>query len=316
MEEKCACSPQRTCALCEGTKVARPPASTPAQVLFGDPDARLSSCLFPSLDDATLIRLGRCQECGIVFRRYAPTNASLLYLTRCNEHQDANTWVVEKEFSIQGLTLIPDWLSETEEVQITLALDTPPSEGREGWVPSQSGRRKQHFGPTANFKKRKLKLKENYVGIPAELVPIVHRLDTVPELKDDRIPFQVAEVASLEYLADQGSNIDPHIDDTWVWGPRIAGICTGCDCVMSFVTCSPTKTEQVVELQVLLPNRCFFILDGDARYRWLHGIRRGALFGKRRVSLTIRELTQAILTSHQELAADIIRLAQTPLPVQ
>jgi alkylated DNA repair protein alkB family protein 4 len=316
MEEKCACGPHRSCALCDGIKVSKPPASTPAQVLLGDPEARLSSCLFNPLDDVTLIRLGRCQQCGILFRYVGPLNAALLYLCRCEEHLDNGIWLVEKEFRIQGLTLIPDWLSETEETQITLALDTPPSEGREGWIPSQSGRRKQHFGPTANFKKRKLKLKEGYQGIPVELVRLIHRLDTVAELKDDRIPFQVAEVASLEYLAEQGSNIDPHIDDTWVWGSRIAGICTGCDCVMSFVTCSTTKNEQVVELQLLLPNRCLFIIDGDARYRWLHGIRRGAVLGKRRVSLTIRELTDAILTSHQELAGEIIRLAQTPLPGQ
>ena len=49
-----------------------------------------------------------------------------------------------------GLSLIKNFISESEEDELLKHLIAD-----EGWKPSQSGRRKIDFGPSANFKKKK-----------------------------------------------------------------------------------------------------------------------------------------------------------------
>ncbi|RCN47994.1 hypothetical protein ANCCAN_05933 [Ancylostoma caninum] len=59
---------------------------------------------------------------------------------------------------INGLMVVHDLLSESEEADIMEMID-----GVE-WVLSQSGRRKQDYGPKVNFKHKKVKT-ETFVGI-------------------------------------------------------------------------------------------------------------------------------------------------------
>ena len=51
-----------------------------------------------------------------------------------------------------GIELYPNFISVEEEQKVLRDLDKVP------WDVSQSGRRKQNYGPKANFKKRKVKL--------------------------------------------------------------------------------------------------------------------------------------------------------------
>uniref|UniRef100_A0A1I7X6I6 Phage protein n=1 Tax=Heterorhabditis bacteriophora TaxID=37862 RepID=A0A1I7X6I6_HETBA len=52
---------------------------------------------------------------------------------------------------IEGLTLVTDFLSGSEENYLMDMID------QVNWVQSQSGRRKQDYGPKVNFKQKKLK---------------------------------------------------------------------------------------------------------------------------------------------------------------
>ena len=91
------------------------------------------------------------------------------------------------------------------------------------WAISQSGRRKQNFGPKANFRQRKLK-NGNFNGFPLSTRFIQQRLREVPILSD----FQTIEQCSLEYEPSKGASIDPHVDDCWIWGERVVTVnCLG-----------------------------------------------------------------------------------------
>lgn len=79
------------------------------------------------------------------------------------------------------------------------------------WDGSQSGRRKQNFGPKTNFKKQKLRI-GSFRGFPSLSQFIQERLNTIPLLAN----FQTIEQCSLEYNPEHGACIEPHIDDCWV----------------------------------------------------------------------------------------------------
>lgn len=91
------------------------------------------------------------------------------------------------------------------------------------WDISQSGRRKQNFGPKTNFKKKRMK-PGAFQGFPKFSQFIQTRLRTVPLLSD----YQSIEQCSLEYPPERGASIEPHIDDCWVWGERVVTVnCLG-----------------------------------------------------------------------------------------
>ncbi|XP_045597433.1 alpha-ketoglutarate-dependent dioxygenase alkB homolog 4 [Procambarus clarkii] len=109
-----------------------------------------------------------------------------------------------------GIKVILDFISEEEEKFLLTQIDEIP------WDSSQSGRRKQNYGPKCNFKKRRVRT-ETFVGYPAYTKFIQDRFNTV----DILCGFQTVEQCSLDYPAERGASIDPHIDDCWIWGERI-----------------------------------------------------------------------------------------------
>ncbi len=98
------------------------------------------------------------------------------------------------------------------------------------WDLSQSGRRKQNFGPRANFKKRKSKV-GSFAGFPVCTKFIQDRFLTVPEYLGD---YRTVEQCSIEYKPETGSCIEPHIDDVWIWGERIVQLNLLSDSVLTF----------------------------------------------------------------------------------
>merc|ERR1719350_1473481 len=91
-----------------------------------------------------------------------------------------------------GLMVIQDFLSLEEESKLVSDLDCLP------WDPSQSGRRKQNFGPRANFKKRKTKV-GNFCGFPEVTRFVQQRFAEVDILEDYKpVEQRFAEVDILE----------------------------------------------------------------------------------------------------------------------
>ncbi|KAJ1530553.1 hypothetical protein ONE63_005441 [Megalurothrips usitatus] len=129
-----------------------------------------------------------------------------------------------------GIFIKMDWLTEEEEKKLVTGMDEMP------WDISQSGRRKQNFGPKCNFKKRKMKLGD-FNGFPSFSKFVQDKFSDVPILEG----YLTIEQCSLEYDPSKGASIDRHIDDCWVWGERIVTVNLLSDSVL---TMTPYNGEE------------------------------------------------------------------------
>lgn len=205
----------------------------------------------------------------------------------CNDCQLA--WVSENlqnhpfhsgmKMIFPGVHIIENFISENEELNLINSINSSK------WIDSQSGRRKQDFGPKVNFKKRKIKISA-FSGLPAYSEMMYHRMKTLEVLKN----FLPVEMCNLEYDPVRGSAIDPHFDDFWLWGERLVTINMLSDTVMSM----NNEKNPFVEVNIPLPRLSLVILYGEARYDWKHSIKRENILSKR-IAITFRELTSEFL---------------------
>ncbi|KAK9412438.1 alpha-ketoglutarate-dependent dioxygenase alkB 4 [Crotalus adamanteus] len=171
-------------------------------------------------------------------------------------------------FEFPGVFLLEDFINTDEEYQMVELMD------QSIWKPSQSGRRKQDYGPKVNFKKQKMKA-GNFSGLPSFSKEIVARMRKYPILES----FSPVEQCNLDYDPERGSAIDPHWDDWWLWGERL---------------------------------RSLVVLSGPARYQWKHAIYRNHI-KSRRVCITFRELTAEFSLGGEqaELGKNLLDIALT-----
>eukprot|EP00760_Papus_ankaliazontas_P011341 PhM_4_TR14723/c0_g1_i1/m.78805/K10766/ALKBH4; alkylated DNA repair protein alkB homolog 4 len=191
---------------------------------------------------------------------------------------------------VSGLLLLKDALTEEEEALIVKEYDSRP------WSLSQSGRRKQDYGPKVNFKSKKAKWDDQCLTIPDFMQPFLRRaVDRIPVLEG----FHAAELIALEYTQERGAHFDPHWDDMWAWGPRILGISLLGDVKIVF-----TKGEDAA-VEVCVPRRSFFVMSGESRYVWQHGIPASGV-PERRLSMTVRELGEGLIRDFPKVAAKML----------
>lgn len=217
-----------------------------------------------------------------------------------------------------GVFIDLDFISAEDESQLMLGIDTIIP-----WDLSQSGRRKQNFGPKCNFKKNRLKLGD-FKGFPRFTQFVQHKFADYPILRD----FQTIEQCSLEYDPARGASIDPHVDDCWIWGERIITVNLLSDSVLTMtynrqpdrynlncvrdypavVSASSISTRSACPYRVQpfirghvypivripMPRRSLLVMYGAARYDWAHEILREDIVA-RRVCLAYREFTPPYL---------------------
>lgn len=224
-----------------------------------------------------------------------------------------------------GVYIKLDFLSREEASALMKSLDDLP------WEASQSGRRKQNFGPKCNFKKRRLRVGE-FNGFPCNTRFIQEtKFPLEPWLKD----FQTVEQCTLEYDPNRGASIDPHIDDCWVWGERIVTVNVLGDSVLTmtpylgstekynledvrkyapksyekFFRLNEQSTQEDSVFRLPMPQGSLMILYGAARYKWEHCVLRDDITS-RRVCLAYRELTPPYLENPSEEVEEILRRAK------
>ncbi|XP_006641020.2 alpha-ketoglutarate-dependent dioxygenase alkB homolog 4 [Lepisosteus oculatus] len=193
---------------------------------------------------------------------------------------------VQESFPFPGVLLWENFVSEAEEQELVSAMD------RDAWRDSQSGRRKQDFGPKVNFKKRRVRL-GGFSGLPPCSRELVRRMGRAPLLGG----FQPVEQCNLDYSPQRGSAIDPHLDDAWLWGERL----------VTLNLLSPTVLTMSREragaggvwVLVPLPRRALLALYGEARHQWEHAVRRQDI-RDRRVCVTFRELSAEFLSGGEQ----------------
>lgn len=233
-----------------------------------------------------------------------------------------------QSLSYDGVYIDTNFLSNNEESMLVKYIDKLP------WNLSQSGRRKQNFGPKCNFKKRKLQLGD-FKGFPLFSKFVQDKLQNVPVLNG----FQTVEQCFLEYRPETGAAIDPHIDDCWIWGERIVTVNLlsdtvltmtynkllnkyNLDCVEEYGLVGNTNiTSHVLEpnyfeheypiVRIPLPRRSLLVLYGPARYKWEHQILREDI-SNRRLCIAYREFTPSYLPNgkNYEISKSILKNAK------
>lgn len=147
---------------------------------------------------------------------------------------ESDSWKVHpnhegESLKFPGVKVILNFISEEEEKKLMTQIDEIP------WDLSQSGRKKQNYGPKCNFKKQRVRT-ENFCGYPAFTKFIQDRFSSVDILER----FQTVEQCALDYCVERGASIDPHIDDCWIWGERIPTVSMLSDSVLTmrkFLAC-------------------------------------------------------------------------------
>lgn len=205
-------------------------------------------------------------------------------------------------FPFPGVFLQENFISAEEEKELIRGID------ENAWNESQSGRRKQDFGPKVNFKKRKVRV-GSFSGLPALSQKLILRMHKQPTLAG----FQPVEQCNLDYNPQRGSAIDPHLDDSWLWGERLVTInmLSSTTLTMSLDRGLPELgLSEEVQVAVHLPRRSLVVLYGETRHRWKHAIHREDV-SERRVCSTYRELSAEFLPGGQqaELGAQLLNIA-------
>ena len=197
-------------------------------------------------------------------------------------------------FNFFGVEIIPNFITSIEENQLVSEIDCGE------WKDSQSGRRKQDYGPKVNFKKQKIKL-TTFTGLPPYISQVVKKINNITFLKN----FNVVEQCNLEYVPERGSHIEPHFDDDWLWGEHLVTLNLLSDTWFTMTypnrelcNLQPIKfkasgimepifdkftaelfTQKSVNLndvkvKIPLQRRSLVILKGPARHAWKHAIER------------------------------------------
>ncbi len=185
-------------------------------------------------------------------------------------------------FKIEGLTLLPEFITKTEENRLLNNID-------EQFWSTQLKRRVQHYGYRYDYKARTIS-ENSYLGaLPSWIDFAIFRIS------EQKIFNKSVDQAIInEYRPGQG--IAPHIDCVPCFADTIASLSLGSTCQMAF-----TQVETEDKAILTLPPRSLLILRDDARYKWRHAIpaRKSDLINgartlrDRRVSVTFRQVNRS-----------------------
>ncbi len=117
------------------------------------------------------------------------------------------------------------------------------------------------------------------------------------------------ELCNLRYEVDRGACIDPHFDDSWLWGNRLVTINLLSNTILTLHPGVDVNLPSNCEVYLPLSRRSIVILSDDSRYKWMHSVKKSHIKDTR-VAITLRELSQEF-KKKSELRDSIERLALT-----
>ncbi|KAL4001873.1 hypothetical protein ACH3XW_1135 [Acanthocheilonema viteae] len=197
---------------------------------------------------------------------------------------------------VTGLNVVINFLTETEEMNLVEVID------KTDWALSQSGRRKQDYGPRVNFKHKKIKM-DRFVGMPSYIDLILNRMNSISS--DLFGSYQPFELCNLEYRDDRWSTIEMHYDDTWIWGERL--ICVN---LLNKSVLTYSNDEKQFIIYVPLSRRTMVCMSDEIRYSWKHAVFPEHIHG-RRIALTMREPSAAFKEGgelYEKFGRELMRL--------
>ncbi|CAH8516633.1 unnamed protein product [Heterobilharzia americana] len=234
----------------------------------------------------------------------------------------------ENSFLFPGVEVIHNFIDEAEEAMLIDSIDG------QRWFLSQSGRKKQDYGPKVNFKRQKVHI-GNFTGLPAYCKFLITRYNNRLKQSTFQSEFLPVELCNLEYESIRGACIAPHYDDSWLWGDRLVTVnLCGSTCLTFTLPTNgfigeindeikrihssvPENTlTDAFCVRVPLHRRSLIVVSGPARYLWQHEIRRSDI-PTRRVAMTFRELSGLFtpnspnLTKEQVIGKQLLEIAST-----
>ncbi|GAB6028624.1 alkB, alkylation repair 4 [Chamberlinius hualienensis] len=255
MDRKCGCKGMRSCLVCE----------------TADRTKEMKEKL--QFEATSFVVCPRCRSVAVGWE------------VRSDDHECFHSETpppVDIQEVMTGIQIIQDFVKSDEEQTLLTNMEQFP------WTQSQSGRVKQDFGPKVNFKKQKIRL-ESFEGFPKYMHFVSERFKDVQFLQD----FRPVELCNLRYIPERGSAIDPHLDDNWLWGPRLVTLNLASATVITLLS-PPTNSD-----------------DGIARNLWEHAIFREDIKSLR-VAITWRELSREFTFGGQQesLGTQLLNRAQ------
>lgn len=187
----------------------------------------------------------------------------------------------QKDFpEIDGLKYIENFISLSDQKTLLEEID------KEIWLQDLK-RRVQHYGYKYDYKRRNIDISLKVGELPLWANELIAKFR-----KSKLISFPPDQLIVNEYLPGQG--IASHIDCEPCFEDTIISLSLGSSCKMDFIKFNKPDLKKVIYLQ---PGS-LLILNGEARYDWLHGIagrKSDNVFGEkiirsRRVSLTFRKV--------------------------
>jgi DNA N6-methyl adenine demethylase len=286
----CVCSGIRQCALCCPKKSKN--------VLKIEIETHLQSKnIYKYCNKCNLsVRFNNLKDDSVELEQFLTTHNIDDNKSSCNcQNQNESDLI-----NIKGIFVYTDFITKEQEQYLSEEIN------KINWIHSQSGRRKQDYGPKANFKKKKLN-SEWFTGLPFYSKFILSKLDNLLNDTNEQI-FKPVEQCNLFYDHERGASIDPHFDDTWLWGDRLITVNLLSN---TFLTLTPGDDDddvekyKNVEILIPLPRRSLVILSKSARYLWKHSIKSFHIHNDR-MAITFREmsdhLNSEIVDSIQKLA--------------
>jgi alkylated DNA repair dioxygenase AlkB len=182
-------------------------------------------------------------------------------------------------FHIPGFILRPDYVSVEQETELISKVDQQP------WQTDYRRRIQQYgFGYSADPKSAPIWLRD----FPEWLLPLAGRVSR------EAFDRPAENCVINEYVPPLG--IGSHRDYP-AFGPVVACVSLGSDIVMDFI-----EAEQSLRVGMHVPARSFWMISGDARTKWRHGIASrltDIIVGERRprgrrISITFRTLTDEV----------------------
>jgi alkylated DNA repair dioxygenase AlkB len=180
--------------------------------------------------------------------------------------------------AIAGLHYQPDFINQTEQAQLIEAIDA------EVWL-TELKRRVQHYGYKYDYKARKIDASMKIADLPTWA-------DFITQKLENQLQFEPNQLIINEYEPGQG--IAPHIDCEPCFEDTIVSISLLSAWVMDF----RAKNDKNTQASILLEPKSIIILQKEARYDWLHGIKARQtddwqgerIVRQRRISLTFRRV--------------------------
>lgn len=184
--------------------------------------------------------------------------------------------------TIPGLTLAPAYLDDAEQEGLLGVVDGLP------WS-AELRRRVQHYGHRYDYRRKTVDPADHLGPLPTWAADLATRLHA-----DGHAPATLDQLIVNEYEPGQG--IASHVDCVPCFDDTVLSISLGSSCVMVM-----TRREGEEKVPLLLEPGALLVIEGEARYDWLHGIparktdRHGTRVLKRgrRVSLTFRTVVPA-----------------------